>query len=170
MENKLETLQKVIESRLKIELNKKTRKQEYIFARALFYALAYDGTRFTYSSIGRYIGRDHATVLHSVKNVFPQIISQKRYKRLYDELRLLISDDVDQETKLHENGILNLYNEIEKKDSLIQELSLKLIRAQNVNEVLKDALNGLTPEETETLLDKMILTSKVIKKQRMMYA
>ena len=74
MENKLETLQKVIESRLDIKLKKNTRKKEYIFARALFYALAYDGKRFTYTTIGKYMGKDHTTFLHSINNVFPQIM------------------------------------------------------------------------------------------------
>lgn len=170
MENKLETLQKVIEARLKIDLRKNTRKQEYIFARALFYALAYDGKRFTYSTIGKYMGKDHATIIHSIKNVLPQVLSQRKYNKLYNELKLLVCDGIDQETKLNQNGIMNLYDEIERKESLIQELSLKLIKLQNINEVLKDALKDLTPKETETLLDKMLLTSKVIKKQRAMYA
>lgn len=169
MENKLETLQKVIESRLDIKLNKNTRKKEYIFARALFYALAYDGRRFTYSSIGKYMGKDHATVLHSIKNVFPQIMFNNRYKRIYDELSLIVGEGVDEKTLItHQDGIYNLYQEMQKKDETIQKLSLKLILAEKLNDRVADVLKELTHEETETLLDKMILTSKVIKNHRMM--
>lgn len=169
MENKLETLQKVIESRLEVQLNKNTRKKEYIFARALFYALAYDGKRFTYSTIGKYMGKDHATVLHSIKNVFPQIMFDSNYKRLYDELSLIVGNDVDERTlTTHQDGIYNLYQEMQKKEDLIQELSLKLIIAEKTNNKVADALKDLTPEETETLLDKMILTSKVIRNHRAM--
>lgn len=169
MQNKLETLQKVIESRLEVQLNKNTRKKEYIFARALFYALAYDGKRVTYSTIGKYIGRDHATILHSVKNVFPQIMFDENYKRLYDELSLILDDSVDENTSTtHQNGISRLYQEMQKKEDLIQELSLKLIIAEKTNDKVADALKDLTPEETETLLDKMILTSKVIRNHRAM--
>jgi len=169
MENKLETLQKVIESRLDIKLNKNTRKKEYIFARALFYALAYDGKRFTYSTIGKYMGKDHATVLHSIKNVFPQIMFNNRYKRIYDELSLIVGEGVDEKTLItHQDGIYNLYQEMQKKDEIIQNLSLKLILAEKVNDRVADVLKGLTHEETETLLDKMILTSKVIRNHRMM--
>lgn len=169
MKNKLETLQKVIESRLEVKLNKNTRKKEYIFARALFYALAYDGKRFTYSTIGKYMGKDHATVLHSIKNVFPQIMFDANYKRIYDELSLIVGDDVDERTlTTHQDGIYNLYQEMQKKEDLIQELSLKLIIAKKTNDKVADALKDLTPEETETLLDKMILTSKVIRNHRAM--
>ena len=171
MENKLETLQKVIESRLDIKLNKNTRKKEYIFARALFYALAYDGKRFTYSTIGKYMGKDHATVLHSVKNVLPQIMFDEKYKRLYDELSLILVDSIDEKTlKIHQYGINNLYMEMKRKEDLIQELSLKLIAAEKTSNKVADALKDLTPEEKETLIDKMILTSKVIKNQRGCYA
>lgn len=169
MKNKLETLQKVIESRLEVKLNKNTRKKEYIFARALFYGLAYDGKRCTYSTIGKYIGRDHATILHSIKNVFPQIMFDSNYKRLYDELSLIVEDSVDEKTlTTHQDGIYNLYKEMQKKDDLIQELSLKLIISEKINNKVEDALKDLTPEETETLLDKMILTSKVIRNHRAM--
>lgn len=169
MQNKLEILQKVIESRLEIKLNKNTRKKEYIFARALFYGLAYDGNRFTYSTIGKYMGKDHATILHSIKNVFPQIMFDNNYKRLYDELSLIIEDSVDEKTlRIHQNGIYNLYKEMQKKDDLIQELSLKVIMSEKITNKVSDALKDLTPEETETLLDKMTLTSKVIRNHRAM--
>lgn len=169
MENKLETLQKVIESRLDIKLKKNTRKKEYIFARALFYALAYDGKRFTYTTIGKYMGKDHATVLHSIKNVFPQIMYNNKYKRVYDELSLIVGDGVDEKTLItHQDGIYNLYQEMQKKDDIIQDLSLKLILAEKVNNRVAEVLRDLTPEETETLLDKMLLTSKVIRNHRVM--
>lgn len=169
MENKLETLQKVIESRLDIKLKKNTRKKEYIFARALFYALAYDGKRFTYTTIGKYMGKDHATVLHSIKNVFPQIMFHNKYKSVYDELSLIVGDGIDEKTIMtHQDGIYNLYQEMQKKDDIIQDLSLKLILAEKVNNRVVEVLKDLTPEETETLLDKMILTSKVIRNHRVM--
>lgn len=169
MENKLETLQKVIESRLDIKLKKNTRKKEYIFARALFYALAYDGKRFTYTTIGKYMGKDHATVLHSIKNVFPQIMFHNKYKSVYDELSLIVGDGIDEKTLItHQDGIYNLYQEMQKKDDIIQDLSLKLILAEKANNRVSEVLKDLTPEETETLLDKMILTSKVIRNHRVM--
>jgi len=169
MQNKLETLQKVIESRLDLNLNKNTRKKEYIFARALFYALAYDGKRFTYSVIGRYMGKDHATVLHSIKNVFPQVMFDNKYKSIYDELSLLVEDGIDEKTLItHQDGIYNLYQEIRRKEDIIQDLSIKLMSAEESNRKINDILKDLTLEEKKTLLDKMTLTSKVIRNHRAM--
>ena len=82
---------------------------------------------------------------------------------------MIVGDGVDEKTLItHQDGIYNLYQEMQKKDDIIQDLSLKLILAEKVNNRVAEVLRDLTPEETETLLDKMLLTSKVIRNHRVM--
>lgn len=75
-----------------IDITKKTRKREYLYARAVYYKLSRDIFRRSYASIGDDLGLDHATVLHSVKFVFPTIQMFepgviKRYNKLYNRIK-----------------------------------------------------------------------------------
>ena len=75
-----------------IDITKRTRKREYLYARAVYFKLAKDIFRRSLTDIGKDIGLDHATVLHSINNVFPtmQMFEPaiiKRYNKLYDRIR-----------------------------------------------------------------------------------
>lgn len=75
-----------------IDITKRTRKTEYLYARAVYYKLAKEIFHRTYSDIGKEVGLDHATVLHSIKNVFPVIqmfepTIIRRYNKLYDRIK-----------------------------------------------------------------------------------
>jgi hypothetical protein len=56
-----------------LDIRKRSRKREYIYARAVYYKIARDMFSKTLAEIGGEVGVDHATVLHSMKNVFPVI-------------------------------------------------------------------------------------------------
>ena len=51
-----------------IDIKEKTRKRDFSEGRALFYFIARKKTNFTYECIGDYMGKNHASVLHAVKN------------------------------------------------------------------------------------------------------
>jgi hypothetical protein len=75
-----------------IDITKRTRKREYLYARAVYFKLAQDIFRRSLTSIGKDIGLDHATVLHSINNVFPTIQMfepgvVKTYNKLYDRIK-----------------------------------------------------------------------------------
>ncbi len=52
-----------------IDIKEKTRKQEYADGRALFSLIVRKKTKFTYQCIGDYLNKNHASVLHAVKNI-----------------------------------------------------------------------------------------------------
>ncbi len=52
-----------------IDIKENTRKTEYSDGRALFSLIVRKKTNFTYQCIGNYLNKNHATVIHSVKNV-----------------------------------------------------------------------------------------------------
>lgn len=49
-----------------IDPRKKTRKREYVYARAIYYKIARDVTSYSLSRIGGAMGKNHATVLHNI--------------------------------------------------------------------------------------------------------
>ena len=52
-----------------IDIKKDTRKRVYVEARALYYLLSRNATRFSLQLIADIVGRDHASVIHGIENV-----------------------------------------------------------------------------------------------------
>ena len=81
-----EMIKQVVEEHFKIQLNSKTRRREYVEARAIYYKLLRDNTRMSLANIGKTMGRDHATVLHSVRRVDDWIKYDKQIRLDYNTL------------------------------------------------------------------------------------
>ncbi len=69
----METIKSIIEKETKLSLNVKSRKREYIFARALYFKLCKEQTSNTLEKIGKSIGFSHANVMHSINKIYPEI-------------------------------------------------------------------------------------------------
>jgi len=164
----LKLLKKLIEERLDLKLMEHTRRADYVYARALFYGLAYNTQCYSLSTIGKYLGKDHATVLHSIKNVLPQVLKVEYYIKIYNELRVFINIGGVDSVKTHEDGVVNLYREIKRQSEQIEALSVQIVKMKINHESVHEAFNGLSNEESEDLVAKMNLHSKVIKAQRSM--
>jgi len=89
-------IEKEIRSRLEQELQinldhrrdngKHLRRRDYVYARALYYGICREVTNLSLDQIGRTLGQNHATVLHSIKNVFSNLDlwEEKIYVRVYN--------------------------------------------------------------------------------------
>ena len=66
----------------------KSRKQEYTLARAIYFKLARDFRLGTITAIAKEIDKHHATVLHSNKNVFPQM--DLYFPKFYDHYLFIL--------------------------------------------------------------------------------
>ena len=71
-----------VESKYDIVLKDRRRDDYAVEARALYYMIALDETRATLSSIGKVVGRGHASVINSRK-LFPYYISIERVNRYH---------------------------------------------------------------------------------------
>jgi len=84
MKSKLEMLVGLIENETGFDIKKRDRKREVTYARALYCKLAReiieDGERYSYSKIGRFIKRDHASVMHNSNVIFPFAMKEDDYK------------------------------------------------------------------------------------------
>ena len=86
---KLQIILNEVNEFLNIDIKKKTRKREFVYGRFLFYKLVKELNPFCSSVvIGRFLGKDHATVLHGNKQL-NNIIKYKQDPKLiasYDTL------------------------------------------------------------------------------------
>jgi len=57
-------IKEIVEQHYKLDITTKTRKREYVEARAIYFYLTRQYTRMSLSSIGKTMDRDHSTVLH----------------------------------------------------------------------------------------------------------
>jgi chromosomal replication initiation ATPase DnaA len=69
----METIKKVIEKETKLSLSVRSRKREYLFARALYYKLCKEETAYSLQKIGDSLGFSHANVMHSINKIYPEI-------------------------------------------------------------------------------------------------
>lgn len=68
----LQFIKSYVEKEFQIKnLSVKNRSRSFVSARAVYYKLAIEETKLSLSIIGRSIRKDHATVLHGLKKVFP---------------------------------------------------------------------------------------------------
>jgi hypothetical protein len=69
-------IRSIVEQVTELDLSNGNRKRDYSDARAIYYKICRDMTKSTIEYIGKEVGRDHATVLHGIKNVFPVVDKQ----------------------------------------------------------------------------------------------
>ena len=76
-------LQKVISEHLEVDITQKSRKQEYINARMIYYKILKD-LNYSWTAIGLSLRKNHATILHAVR-VFNDLITyDSELKRNYE--------------------------------------------------------------------------------------
>lgn len=100
MSKPLKEIQAKVESYFGLKLNTKTRKREYIYARMIYYKLVRNfHPDMSYQQIANTMNKNHATVLHALKE-FPNVCKfdrqfSKDYNNLKEQLRI-ISVDITQ--------------------------------------------------------------------------
>jgi len=83
-----------VESYLQIDLNRRSetnihiRSPRYTMARAVYYKLCKKYTTLSYQSIGDTLGQNHATVLNSINNIFPNLNlwKESQYMEVYQDV------------------------------------------------------------------------------------
>jgi len=70
-----------------------SRKREYVEARQMYTSLLFNNLQATLVTIGKDVGIDHATVLHSIKLVDNLRDTQREFNHKYLKLQALIDED-----------------------------------------------------------------------------
>lgn len=112
------------------DLRSRCRDNDHVLARAIFYDLAYNKLRLgSMDAIGKSVGRNHATVIHSLNNVLPHI--KNHYREMHSHRMHLLNHFIFDEDTFDEtpqdtiDRITSEYNELkERYDNLAAELDL----------------------------------------------
>jgi len=116
-----------INTDLEIDITKKTKTNEYVFARTVYYKLAKEHTKLSLQEIGAAVNKDHCSVIHNLKN-FKDAISRPRLKRIYETFK--------------EYPIKSERLEYTQAIQLNEQLRTELINVkQQYNELLKSTKN-----------------------------
>ena len=83
------------------DITSMSREQAISDARAIYCKLAREHTNFSFKAIGESIGRNHATVIHAVKNVFPtSVFNNRSCKRAYNKYNNIVEGVTDEDVNL----------------------------------------------------------------------
>lgn len=74
-------------------LKGKSRKQEYVIHRQLAMYLIYNQFETSFANVGKYFGKDHATVLYAVKMVKNALEVDKRYPNYFARVVTYMSEN-----------------------------------------------------------------------------
>lgn len=84
----IEKIRKEVEQATMQDLSVKRRHRELVYARAIYFKLCKEKTTLTLQQIANTLGVNHATVLHAIKNVFPEMMNHEPlYKEIYESIR-----------------------------------------------------------------------------------
>lgn len=172
MITKLLEVKGVIEKEIGERIDTKNRKRPLTYARAVYSMIGRD-MGIPYAHIGEVIDRDHATIIHSVKKVFPFAMQDDNYKRIYETLKaLMVPKDKIKKRKMGrpKKNILKEFNAFrdmnDRMNLLTQEnesLRRRLKNLERDNAGITDLTKGLSEDELEQLYYKMSLFVKAIK-------
>ena len=126
--NKIKTLRQIVNFVVREtgqNIRNTTRLRDVSDARSIYYKLARETTHFSLDKIGEYVGKHHASVIHSLKNVFPTVmlsneVCRVAYNKLeynleeHEQLFRELSDDNKEKYRTRVMPIIKMlnYNEL----------------------------------------------------------
>ena len=152
-----------INAELKIDITKKKKTNQYVFARTVYYKLAKELTSLPLEEIGRQVNKDHCSVLHNLKN-FEEVVKRKELKKIYDTFKEFpIKEDrvtYTEALNINEQLRLQLTDLKQKYEQLLEEKEeTNTIKVSKIEELTK----GLTDEQLDLVHLRLEAMVKMIK-------
>ena len=77
----------LVENELGYNISGKTRARQVVYGRAIYFKICKDRTNLSFQEIGETLNLHHATVLHSIRNVFPAFeMYNPEYMEIYNRI------------------------------------------------------------------------------------
>ena len=89
----LKEIRQIIEKVCDLNLSKRSRKREYVYARWIYYRISKDNTTKILSQIGKEINKCHATVIYGLKEFNDVIETAPDLKKLYYKCLFVINKE-----------------------------------------------------------------------------
>ena len=165
----LETIKDYIEANIKVSLKKKTRARDMCYARAVYYKLAKRYTVQSLSSIGKLVGRDHATVLHGLKLFDEAVMYSEPLKIVYDSFSINVENKNLEDADSNMLDIKNLaeQNKRLKRKVFKQNLEIDILKKQKIEPTNKtekfiDLINSVDEDKLDMLYTRLDAIVKMI--------
>lgn len=165
----LETIKDYIEANIKVSLKKKTRAKDMCYARAVYYKLAKRYTVQSLTSIGKLVGRDHATVLHGLKLFDEAIMYSEPLKVVYDSFSINVENKNLEDADSNMLDIKNLaeQNKRLKRKVFKQNLEIDILKKQKIEPTNKteefiDLINSVDEGKLDMLYTRLDAIVKMI--------
>ena len=144
---KVRTIKYIVGKKLNLDLNRRSRKFEYVKARMMCYKILREQCNFSLQDIGRYFKKNHATVLHSLKEFDAVCIYDKKFKEDYESVEKMWCDPEREET----GGISTVFK-LDVNDAL-KKLNMECAYLSNAVERMMHNINELHKEIKEKYLE-----------------
>ena len=82
----VELIKNLVEEEFDLQLKRKTRRRAYVEARAIYYMLLREKGRMSLAKISETLDKNHATVLHAVKNLKNWMLYDTNIKNIYETI------------------------------------------------------------------------------------
>lgn len=161
MKDKLRQLKKQIEVAVENRIDTPCRKRHLTYARAVFCKIARESMGMTLSDVGKAINRDHATVMHNIKVVFPFAVKETRFQDIYDALKdeykpkKVVKKDSGQDT-------INLISKLRSENTYMR-------RMLNNRDRFGNLFDNLRVDEVDEVYNKLEIFVKATVKNRVYY-
>jgi len=86
----MKTIREVVERETGVDISQATNKRDVVYARAIYFKLCKERTGKTLADIGKSVGKHHASVLHALNNVWPEVMA---YDEVFAATYQQIADD-----------------------------------------------------------------------------
>lgn len=167
MNRRLEMLRKEVEKRVGHRIDTPMQKRHYTYARAVYCKVAREmsNNTITHREIGESMNRDHATVLHNIKVIFPFAMREATFKELYNDLSMMFQPE--QESPLYDLQECKtedlLKERINKLIEYSKDLRTKLRLMESGDDMFTPLYEGLSDDELQEIYDKMQIMVKAIR-------
>ena len=130
----------IISSVTGADIMENSRRRPVVDARQLFYKIYREVGVYSFSDIGAFFGKNHATVIHGIKAIDLFISQEKHTKMIYERCKNLYFGELSIEDSISKNELIekisHLDGHIIDLNSYIAELEDKLGRVSNENDDL----------------------------------
>jgi len=142
-------VKEIVEDYYKLKIDSKTRQRKYVEARAIYYKLLRENSRMSLQAIGKTMNRDHATAIHSLRQIKDWLEYDKELKRDYNTINSRLQDAIRLNPELFKDVVtMESFYEIEYH-RLKHESELKYKSLLTKYQFLKSRLEMYEPNRVE---------------------
>ena len=163
--NPLEEIKRITQEITNVkDISTKNRELHMVRARCIYYKVAKEELGFAHQKISRYINRDHATALHSLRKFDTYIYQCKVFKSNYELIKeafqqLKKSDyiiDIERKELTKEYNLLKTnYDTVIKKQRKDRRKLLVFLRTENISTRLVEISKDLNSTQIEQMFERM---------------